>query len=108
MVLPTDGSMRGVEAARSRLDDLGLRRSSADVIPVTDAGSGVCRLAEEAEADLIVLGTTGEGPRGPAPLETLEREVAWRAPCSVLILRADGRTGRDRQKYVATESSTAA
>ncbi|MEX2295304.1 MAG: universal stress protein [Gemmatimonadota bacterium] len=118
VILPSDGSARGLEAAWTQLDSLSIRCGAPEILMVRNAGCGVCQRAGETGADLIVLGASGTGPSGPAPLETVDREVAWRAPCSVLMLRRpekaattgtkDVAARRGTQKYVATESSSAA
>ncbi len=50
-------------------------------------GAEIERRALETRADLIVLGVRGGGRPGPGPLGSTARELAWRAPCSVLMAR---------------------
>ncbi len=50
-------------------------------------GAEIERRALETEADLIVMGVRGKGRPGPGPLGSTARELAWRAPCSVLMAR---------------------
>jgi nucleotide-binding universal stress UspA family protein len=50
-------------------------------------GAEIERHALETGADLLVVGARrGEAP-GPGPLGSTARELAWRAPCSVLTVR---------------------
>lgn len=92
ILLPTDGREEGLQAAWELLEPFSVLPADVDVVPQIEPGSGLARKAAESRADLVILGATGSGPDRPAPLETFDREVAWRAPCSVLMLRRPNRS----------------
>jgi nucleotide-binding universal stress UspA family protein len=77
------------ELARSVLDDLESRAKIAGVRVETHGKSGapadvICDIAEELNADLIVVGNKGmQGAR--RVLGSVPNSVAHQAPCSVLI-----------------------
>jgi len=50
-------------------------------------GAEIERHALETGADLLVVGARRGGTPGPGPLGSTARELAWRAPCSVLTVR---------------------
>jgi nucleotide-binding universal stress UspA family protein len=65
------------------------------------AASAILSLADEVEADLIVLGSRGHGPIGSMLLGSVSAEVADRARCSVLVARGP----RVSRLLVATDGS---
>ncbi|MEB3211256.1 MAG: universal stress protein [Leptolyngbyaceae bacterium] len=54
---------------------------------VTDAGSGLCRKAEEWEADLIVIGRRGRQGLTEMLLGSVSNYVVHHAPCMVLVVQ---------------------
>lgn len=52
-----------------------------------DAGSAICRIAEEREVDLIVIASRGHGALRRALLGSVSTHVVNHAPCPVMIVR---------------------
>jgi len=52
-----------------------------------DAADAICEAAEEAGADLIVVGTRGRGAAARALLGSVSTKVVHNAPCDVLVVR---------------------
>jgi nucleotide-binding universal stress UspA family protein len=52
-----------------------------------DAADAICEAAEEAGADLIVVGTRGRGAAARAVLGSVSTKVVHNAPCDVLVVR---------------------
>jgi nucleotide-binding universal stress UspA family protein len=53
------------------------------------AGDELCRLAEEVDADVIVMGTRGRGGVRRALLGSVSDHVVRHAPCPVLVVGAE-------------------
>jgi nucleotide-binding universal stress UspA family protein len=75
----------------------GLKRTIREGRP----GAEIERRARESHAHLVVLGLGVGGPTGPTRLGSTTREVAWRSPCSILMVRppqvdAEALVGRTR------------
>jgi nucleotide-binding universal stress UspA family protein len=73
--------------ARTMLEDTGstLGLPGAETIVVTgSAGAGLCSLAEEVAASVIVMGTRGRGGIRRAVLGSVSDHVVRNAPCPVL------------------------
>jgi len=51
-------------------------------------GPVICRVAEEAAVDVVVVGSRGRGPIRRALLGSVSTHVANNAPCPVMIVRA--------------------
>jgi nucleotide-binding universal stress UspA family protein len=54
-----------------------------------DAAETIIRIADEQQADLIVVGHRGRTGIPRFPLGSVSQKVSHHAPCSVLIVRAD-------------------
>ena len=53
-----------------------------------EAGPAICRLAEEVDADVIVVGSRGRGAIKRALLGSVSSYVTNNAPCPVVVVRA--------------------
>lgn len=87
VMLPSDdGGL--LDQARRHLDQLDLGanadRRAVEGDPVTE----ILRVAEEARADLIVMGTHGRTGLGRLVMGSVAEQVLRRAPCPVLTLKA--------------------
>ena len=81
------GDYRAVaEAAETRLGEAGIR-ASARVVE-GEAAPTLINLANESEADLIVIGTHGRTGLTRMVLGSVARNVMLHASCSVLIVRS--------------------
>lgn len=56
---------------------------------VGDAGSLLCVLAKDLDADVVVVGSRGHGRIRRALLGSVSTHVVHNAPCPVIIVRAD-------------------
>src|SRR4051812_14654937 len=79
---PAARVQHSVELAQERLARSGLRVSSLS--DVGDPGDVLVRLAEECEADVLVVGNKGMQRR---VLGSVPNTVAHKAPCSVLVVK---------------------
>jgi nucleotide-binding universal stress UspA family protein len=79
---PAARVQHSVEIAQERLARSGVRVSS--LTDVGDAGDVLVRLAEECDADVLVVGNKGMHRR---VLGSVPNTVAHRAPCSVLVVK---------------------
>ena len=109
--LPADfvGGIR--EAAREQLESLAGRLKGVPVethLRGVPAAEAIRTLAEEIEADLVVVGTHGRQGLRRFFLGSVAERVARLSPCSVLTVRPGGADG-DRPRYVvATDFSPSA
>ncbi len=53
-----------------------------------EAGPALCRLAEELDADVIIVGSRGRGAIKRALLGSVSSHVTNNAPCAVVVVRA--------------------
>ena len=85
--LPTDAELEATarQVARDALE----RHTGSVRVERGDPASMICRVAEEIEADLIVVGTGDRGWLGRLVDPSVSSSVASDAPCSVLIVRPD-------------------
>lgn len=75
----------GIEATAAALD------TPATIEQVTtpgEAGQVLCRLAEELDIDVIIVGSRGRGAIKRALLGSVSTHVSNNAPCPVVIVRA--------------------
>jgi nucleotide-binding universal stress UspA family protein len=77
-----------------RLTEAGTILRAAGVQPIThrvrgDPATAILDVAEEVDADLIVVGARGLGPVGRFLRGSVSPRVAHHAPCSVLIVEHD-------------------
>jgi nucleotide-binding universal stress UspA family protein len=74
----------GVGAAQATLQERGI---DAETVAVTgDPASSIARIAEEREADLVVVGTRGLGPIQRLLGQSVSQSVARRVRCDLLIV----------------------
>jgi nucleotide-binding universal stress UspA family protein len=83
--LRQDAERAAAAAAKRVAKQLGDRVRS--VALTGDPGSEICRLAEEAGADVVVVGARGLGPIRRAILGSVSDYVVRHAPCPVLVVR---------------------
>lgn len=87
---------RLLEALRRDRDELGLSgarlRAEVDVAPP----ERLIRVADEEQADLIVVGTRGQGAARAALLGTVAGDLVARSPVPVLVVPADADPGEMR------------
>jgi nucleotide-binding universal stress UspA family protein len=74
--------------------DLGAALSAADVEyevrgALGESGEGISALAEDVDADLVVVGGRRRSPTGKAVFGSVAQEVMLSAPCPVTFVRAD-------------------
>jgi len=74
-----------VRDLRSRLDDAGIGYSVLGA--VGDHGTEVVSLAEDANADLVIVGGSKRSPTGKAVFGSVAQEVMLNAPCPVTFVR---------------------
>ena len=67
---------------------LGITGAQHALLP-GDPGPAICKLAEDIDAHVIVIGSHGWGPLKRALLGSVSEYVMHHAPCPVLIVRAD-------------------
>jgi nucleotide-binding universal stress UspA family protein len=79
---PAARVQHSVEIAQEQLRRSGLRVSS--LTDVGDPGDVLVRLAEECDADVLVVGNKGMQRR---VLGSVPNTVAHKAPCSVLVVK---------------------
>lgn len=75
------------------------RERRVDIVCLTATGSPgqeIARLAEEREADLVVLAHDPSGD--PATLGSVSYQVAHLAPCAVLVLKMEGAAQANRPR----------
>ena len=79
---PAARTQHAVEVARDRLSRAGMKvRLLSDQ---GDAGDVLVRLADECEADVLIVGSKGMNRR---VLGSVPNTVAHKAPCSVLVVK---------------------
>jgi nucleotide-binding universal stress UspA family protein len=77
--------LAAVEPIRSLCREVGLT-AEIRVLP-GDAGTGLCELATELDADMIVVGTHGRSGLSRVLFGSTAERVADDAPCSVMVVR---------------------
>ena len=93
VTVPVDFVKESREAAERRLDEAAarLREAGLDVqthLAEVPAASAIVRVAEEVNADLIVMGTRGLTGIKHALLGSVAERTARTAPCSVLAVKS--------------------
>jgi nucleotide-binding universal stress UspA family protein len=78
-VADPDGYLRGI---RSRFPEIRTRTRTE----IGDPAEGICRVAREEGADLIVVGNRGLDGHGRWFLRSVPARVTNRAPCSVYVV----------------------
>ena len=56
---------------------------------VGDAGRVLCLLAEELEADVVIVGSRGRGAIRRALMGSVSSHVVHNAPCPVVVVRLE-------------------
>jgi nucleotide-binding universal stress UspA family protein len=59
-----------------------------------DPAAGICRLAEERRADMIIMGSRGHGPLAAAILGSVTSHVVQHAHCPVMVVPDPERAAR--------------
>lgn len=77
-------SSEGQSVLERTARELGIEDAETRVL-VGDAGRGICELATELEATVIVLGSRGRGGLVRAVLGSVSDHVVRHAPCPVLV-----------------------
>lgn len=81
----TEENRRWLEGCRQQAQEAGI---NADwTWRVSSAGRGICKMAKQWEADLIVLGRRGQGAISEIILGSVSNYVLHHAPCSVLVVQ---------------------
>jgi nucleotide-binding universal stress UspA family protein len=62
---------------------------------VTEAGSGLCRKAQEWNADLVVIGRRGRHGLAEILLGSISNHVLHHAPCAVLVVQGKAATASE-------------
>lgn len=78
----------GSEALSRTVAGLGAEAPVEQLTRAGEAGPAICRLAEEAGADVIVVGSRGRGAIKRALLGSVSTHVTNNAPCPVVVVRA--------------------
>ena len=91
--MPTDGieetRQRGKDALKKLADSFDLKVET--IFTEGDPGHEIIRVAEEENADLIVLGTHGYTGWKRFTLGSVAEFVVKHAPCAVFIIRPKGK-----------------
>ncbi len=56
-------------------------------VEIGDAGHVICLLAEELEADVVIVGSRGRGAIKRALMGSVSSHIVHNAPCPVLVVR---------------------
>lgn len=86
---------QGRDAGEALLGDVAMRLGMVDHprrLVEGAAGEEICRLAEEFDADAIVVGSRGHGGLLRAVLGSVSDHVVRHAPCTVVVARDDALT----------------
>ena len=78
----------GREALERTVAALGAEVPVEQVTRSGEAGPAICRLAEEVDADVVVVGSRGRGAIKRALLGSVSTHVTNNAPCPVVVVRA--------------------
>ncbi len=86
---------RRMSAGQAILDDARARLGETDLevheeLLEGPAAEAILRVAQVRNADLIVMGTRGLGALGGLLLGSVSNKVIQKAPCPVMLVRADG------------------
>ncbi len=87
----TEAAKRTASDAKTRLVALGVTVTSA--VREGDAAQQIIAAANDARADIIVIGSRGRTGLERLLLGSVARNVLFHAPCSILIVRAPSRRG---------------
>jgi nucleotide-binding universal stress UspA family protein len=78
---------RSVRTLQTSMDDAGIDFEVRG--NVGEHGAGIVEVAEEVDADLVVVGGRRRSPAGKAVFGSTAQEVMLEAPCPVMFVRAD-------------------
>ncbi len=80
-----------LEEVRAELDGLGIRHEVRQLVRGLEPAEDLIGVAEESQADLIVIGLRRRSPVGKLILGSNAQRILLDAPCAVLAVKADGR-----------------
>lgn len=78
----------GSTAVSDTIAALGGAATVEPVVRVGSPGPGLCQLAEELGADVVVVGSRGRGALKRALLGSVSSHVVHNAPCPVMVIRS--------------------
>lgn len=79
-----------LEDVRAELDGLGIRHEVRQLVRGLEPAEDLIGVAEESQADLIVIGLRRRSPVGKLILGSNAQRILLDAPCAVLAVKADG------------------
>jgi len=82
------GRTHAEEALHRTVEGLGSRAGIESRIEGGDPATAICEVAQEAGADVIVIGSRGHGFLRRALLGSVSTHVIHHAPCPVLVVRS--------------------
>jgi nucleotide-binding universal stress UspA family protein len=87
-----DAMAEVLAAAKSHAAEVGVQAETHLV--AGDPASAICRIAEERQADMIVMGSRGHGPLAAALLGSVTSHVVQHAHCPVMVVPDPARMAR--------------
>jgi nucleotide-binding universal stress UspA family protein len=85
--VPTFADEKDLDAVRARLDEVGIAHDVRQVMAATDVADEVILLADELDAELIVVGLRRKTALGKALLGSNAQRIILSASCPVLSVR---------------------
>ena len=86
--------MQEIELVKSRLAESGVDHELRQLVRGNEPAEEVVELAEEVGAELIVIGMRHRTAVGKFLMGSTAQRILLDAPCPVLAVKADGRSGR--------------
>ena len=84
---PTFADEKDLDAVRARLDEMGIEEDIRQISSSTDVADEVIKLAEDLDAELIVVGLRRKTALGKALLGSNAQRIMLSASCPVLSVR---------------------
>jgi nucleotide-binding universal stress UspA family protein len=84
---PTFADEKHLDAVRARLDEVGIENDVRQIMAATDVADEVILLADELNAELIVVGLRRKTALGKALLGSNAQRIMLSASCPVLSVR---------------------